>query len=772
MMEVDICIFSYNSRGFDITKQDVLKSLLSVSGSNSTIICNQENFLLKANGYIADKCLPEHHIFFKPATKTGLNGRPKNGMFIAVPSYMKESVTDVSPLSSRIQCLLIETVGDKILLLNTYFPTDPKCDEFDESDLLTTLSEINTALMNHNFDRLVWAGDINADFKRNTRFVKIVDEFICELDIRKSWDSYNVDFTHCHELNGMLHVSTIDHFIWNSTAVDSILDAGVLHLSENLSDHSPVYCKVKSVVERKQSTSIDYVKTLQRPSWKNATESDKELYCNNLCTRLNNISMPPCLTNCTNVHCTDEEHKTALDDLMIEVLLSIEDVAKAHIPTPNISNKKSTCIPNWNSEIKCFKEKAQFWRAVWLSAGKPQNGQLHMLMKKTRNIYHLQIRKMKRIQNRVKRNALLNSCLNNNGDLFKEIRKQRRCNKVITTSIDGCKEDIPTYFANKYEKLYNGVDDRDNLVMIQEHLRKNINRDDLEGVDIIIPKLVVEAIKRLKPGKSDPLLKVTSDFFINAPDILHELLSVILKSFIIHAHVSDFLLLSSLVPIVKDKLASITNSNNYRSIAISSIVLKIFDWVIIIGFKDYLSFDDLQFGYQPNVSTSMCTWLAVETISYFSRNGSDIFTCLMDMSKAFDNVQHSILFNKLLDKGLPYIIVRFILTTYHLQQANVKWNDEFSQFFSISNGVKQGAVISAVFYCIYTNELLEELRRRNIGCCIGQNYVGVVGYADDLFLMCPTLDGLQKMLNVCEKFASDHNLRFSTDPDPEKSKTK
>ena len=60
----------------------------------------------------------------------------------------------------------------------------------------------------------------------------------------------------------------------------------------------------------------------------------------------------------------------------------------------------------------------------------------------------------------------------------------------------------------------------------------------------------------------------------------------------------------------------------------------------------------------------------------------------------------------------------------------------------------------------------------NIGCCIGQNYVGVIGYADDLFLMCPTLDGLQKMLNVYEKYASDHNLCFSTDPDPKKSKTK
>lgn len=42
----------------------------------------------------------------------------------------------------------------------------------------------------------------------------------------------------------------------------------------------------------------------------------------------------------------------------------------------------------------------------------------------------------------------------------------------------------------------------------------------------------------------------------------------------------------------------------------------------------------------------MCTWLAVETIDYFSRNGSDVFTCVMDMTKAFDHVRQSTLFGK------------------------------------------------------------------------------------------------------------------------------
>ena len=179
--------------------------------------------------------------------------------------------------------------------------------------------------------------------------------------------------------------------------------------------------------------------------------------------------------------------------------------------------------------------------------------------------------------------------------------------------------------------------------------------------------------------------------------------------------------------------------------------MKIFDWVIILAYNKHLQLDDLQFSYQPNVSTSMCTWMAVETISYFSRNGSDIFSCLMDMSKAFDTVQHSVLFEKLLEQGLPCIIVRYLLRTYGLQQVNIKWGNEISDFFKIRNGVKQGAVLSAGLYCVYTNGLFEELRRLNLGCCIGQNYVGIIGYADDLFLMCPTLDGLQKMLKVMLK---------------------
>ena len=91
---------------------------------------------------------------------------------------------------------------------------------------------------------------------------------------------------------------------------------------------------------------------------------------------------------------------------------------------------------------------------------------------------------------------------------------------------------------------------------------------------------------------------------------------MILKAYLVHGHVSDFLLISSLQPIIKDKLGDYSLSSNYRSIAISSLVMKLFDWVVILLYGDRLQLHDLQFSYQEHVSTSMCTWMVVETIEY------------------------------------------------------------------------------------------------------------------------------------------------------------
>ena len=217
------------------------------------------------------------------------------------------------------------------------------------------------------------------------------------------------------------------------------------------------------------------------------------------------------------------------------------------------------------------------------------------------------------------------------------------------------------------------------IAQLDSELEDMISDQSRDCVQRITPEAVKTAARKLKPAKTDPVVDITSDFLINARERLYLILADCLKSYIIHAHVSETLLTSMMIPLIKDKLGDTASSDNYRSFAISSLIMKIYDLVILSVFGEYLELDELQFGYQTEVSTTMCTWLAVETISHYLRNGSEVFSCLMDMSKAFDMVQHSTLFRKLLDQGMPPIIVRFILASYRKQKANVCLNGAESE---------------------------------------------------------------------------------------------
>ena len=121
-----------------------------------------------------------------------------------------------------------------------------------------------------------------------------------------------------------------------------------------------------------------------------------------------------------------------------------------------------------------------------------------------------------------------------------------------------------------------------------------------------------KAAQKLKNKKNEPYFEVASEFIKNGPDVLFEYLSILIKSFLSHGHISIYLLIATIVPLIKNKLASHNTSSNYRSVALSSLILKLLDWVILILHGDSLALHDLQFAYQEESSTTMCTWGAID----------------------------------------------------------------------------------------------------------------------------------------------------------------
>ena len=766
-----LCVFSYNSRGFTEDKQDICKMLFANTDEYYPIICNQENFLLKGNGYKVSQCLKDARIIFKQATKESFDGRPKNGMFIAVPGELKAYVKDVSPHHARVQAIVL-SMKTKILIVNSYFPTDPKTADFDTTELWSTLSSIESVMKENDYDNVVWCGDINADFVRNTSFTTTIDRFVKDNSLKGAWENFPVDFTHTFEMDDRTYTSTLDHFFWNERLTSYIMEADVLHLPGNTSDHCPVYCKLEiEKMDIKETTQ--QIPQAKAPSWKRATPDQKMGFVVELEEKLNSITVP-LSSRCKNVHCNDPEHVHEADSYMVEILESIKDAAAQCLPGNSKAKVKPGRSPimDWKKQVQPFRDNAMFWHAVWISAGRPINTAVHQVMKRTRNIYHYQIRKSRRMTECIRKNTLLDACINNNGDIFKEIRKLRRTSPTVSSVIDGNNSNIESHFADVYKKLYNSVDDAESLSRIHRRLNDSINEGSLVQVNKITPQLIQLAISKLKNDKTDPVFQFTSDCLKNAPRILTEHFAAMFKMMLIHGHISSMILLSTVIPLIKDKLGDVTSSNNYRSIALSSLILKIFDWVVLLLFDENLSTDQLQFGYQEKTSTNMCTWAAVETIDHYVRNGSEVFVGVMDMTKAFDNVKQSLLFEKLIDRNVPPVFLRLILKMYRDQKASVCWNGSISGTFGIRNGVKQGGVLSARLFCVYIDDLFGLLRKKKSGCWMKGHFVGVLGYADDLLLLAPSRDALQEMIRGCEHHAKELNISFSTNDNPKKCKTK
>ena len=144
----------------------------------------------------------------------------------------------------------------------------------------------------------------------------------------------------------------------------------------------------------------------------------------------------------------------------------------------------------------------------------------------------------------------------------------------------------------------------------------------------------------------------------------------------------------------------------------------------------------------------------------------------MDLSKAFDLVEWVELFSTLVKQNITPIFLRLLLFIYKNQFCDVKWSSSYSHRFSVTNGVRQGAVSSPLLFSVYIDGLIVQLRGTGLGCRIDHCFYGCLGYADDLLLLSASRSGLQAMVRICENFAKMKHLKFSTNVDPNKSKTK
>ena len=82
----------------------------------------------------------------------------------------------------------------------------------------------------------------------------------------------------------------------------------------------------------------------------------------------------------------------------------------------------------------------------------------------------------------------------------------------FANTIDGNRDNIPQYFANKYEKLYNSANDEEEMQKIKKEIHQRIGHSDIMEVLRIAPGIMKKASDKLSQYKSDPISDIVSDY--------------------------------------------------------------------------------------------------------------------------------------------------------------------------------------------------------------------------------------------------------------------
>ena len=121
-----------------------------------------------------------------------------------------------------------------------------------------------------------------------------------------------------------------------------------------------------------------------------------------------------------------------------------------------------------------------------------------------------------------------------------------------------------------------------------------------------------------------------------------------------------------------------------------------------------------QFGFAPGSSTLHAELLISDTIKHYNSRGSPVYICSLDAEKAFDCCNWNTLFSKLAKKNIPNEIVALLIKLYLNGTAVVHYASHRSpKPFALTQGVRQGGILSPFLYNIYTEDLLQHIKSRD-----------------------------------------------------------
>ena len=200
---------------------------------------------------------------------------------------------------------------------------------------------------------------------------------------------------------------------------------------------------------------------------------------------------------------------------------------------------------------------------------------------------------------------------------------------------------------------------------------------------------------------------------------------------------------------------------NWRPITIASLLIRLYNKILAKRMQSVFLTSHKQKGFKPINGVGQNTSLLHNILRHARANRSNLFVCLLDVSKAFDSVPHDSIKRALKRNGCPRGMIELISEQYENISTIISYGQQFSPKISICRGVKQGDPLSSLLFNLVIDELFEIIGERFGYEIPGVGSVNARAFADDIALISGSEIGMQQLLSITEEFLSCRGLELN-----------